>query len=135
MKIVALKCQLFRSLLLVLSIVPLLAFNYVHEYYVSVTEIEYVKEQRSLQLISRIFIDDIEKLLRERYDESISLTDKVEKSTVNYYIEKYLKEKITIRIDDNKQQLNFIGKEYEELRLKLNRRIKVLSLLMKTLQD
>jgi hypothetical protein len=114
MKIVALKCQLFRSLLLVLSIVPLLAFNYVHEYYVSVTEIEYVKEQRSLQIISRIFIDDIEKLLRERYDESISLTDKVEKSTVNYYIEKYLKEKITIRIDDNKQQLNFIGKEYED---------------------
>ena len=29
-----------------------------HEYYVSVTKIEYVKKEKSLQIISQIFIDD-----------------------------------------------------------------------------
>jgi len=39
-----------------------------HEYYVSVTKIEYVKKEKSLQIISQIFIDDFEKLIHERYD-------------------------------------------------------------------
>ena len=39
-----------------------------HEYYVSVTKMEYVKEEKSLQIISQIFIDDFEKLIREVFD-------------------------------------------------------------------
>ena len=114
MKICALKYKLLTKLFLLAFILPLFAFNFVHKFYVSVTEIEYVKDERSLQVISRIFIDDIESLLRERYDESITLAGDLEKSTVNYYVEKYLKEKITISIDNEVQEVNFIGKEYED---------------------
>ena len=114
MNINTLKYQFFRTLILAVLIVPLFGFNLAHKYYVSVTEIEYVKEQKSLQIVSRIFIDDIENVLRERYDESITLAGEKEKSTVNYYVEKYLKEKIKIRVDDEMKELNFIGKEYED---------------------
>ena len=100
--------------LFLFSFVVLLAFTSVHKYYVSVTQIEYVKDQASVQIISRIFIDDFERLLRERYDEGITLDVPDELSTVDYYTEKYLKEKLSISIDGKIRELTFIGKEYED---------------------
>lgn len=92
----------------------MLAFTKVHKYYVSVTKVEYVKEKESVQIISRIFIDDFEKLLRERYDEKITLDVEDEISTVNMYIERYLKDKLQININDKFENFNFVGKEYDE---------------------
>lgn len=99
---------------LLLFVLPMLAFTTVHKYYVSVTKVEYVKEKESVQIISRIFIDDFEKLLRERYDEKITLDVEDEISTVNMYIERYLKDKLQININDKFENFNFVGKEYDE---------------------
>jgi len=44
----------------ILFIIPFFAFTAVHKYYISVTQINYVKEQESVQIISRLFIDDFE---------------------------------------------------------------------------
>ncbi|WP_250433036.1 DUF6702 family protein [Hanstruepera flava] len=98
---------------LLLAIIPLMAFTSVHEYYVSITQIEFVKEKRSVQIISRIFIDDFEKLLRERYDSNITLAIEDESSKVDFYTERYLKEKVKIKINGKEAVMTFIGKEYE----------------------
>lgn len=95
-------------------ILPLLSFTVAHKYYVSVTEIEYVEDKQSVQIISRVFIDDFEKLLRERYNEKITLAVENEMETVDVYIQKYLKEKFRIEINDQKADINFLGKEYED---------------------
>ena len=102
------------KLLLLIIILPLISFTALHKYYVSVTEIEYVSEQKSVQIISRIFIDDFESLLRNRYDERLTLAIENEDDLVNYYTEKYLKEKLKITINGQPLEFNFIGKEYEE---------------------
>lgn len=103
------------KLLLFFVLIPLVSFTTLHKYYVSVTEIEFVKEKKSVQIISRIFVDDFEAVLRERYDEGITLmVVENEKDVVEYYIEKYLKEKIKITINDNIEEFNFIGEEYED---------------------
>ena len=108
--------QKMRSIkyLLVIIVLPLLAFTTAHKYYVSVTQIDYIKEKQSIQIISRIFIDDFESLIRQRYDEDVTLGKKNESMKVNVYIEKYLKEKIKIKINGEEVFLNFIGKEYED---------------------
>ncbi len=93
---------------------PLLSFTELHKYYVSVTEVEYVKEQKAVQITSRIFIDDFEKMLRERYDKDITLAIDDEKSTVNFYTKKYLKEKLKIMINEQEVEFKFLGKEYED---------------------
>lgn len=93
--------------------IPLVAFNTAHEYYVSITMIEYVEEKQSVQIISRIFIDDLERLIRERYDSEVTLATEDEPTKVNYYIEKYLDEKITVKINNKDVDAVFIGKEYE----------------------
>lgn len=102
----------FKKLLLVF-ILPVLAFTTAHKYYVSVTQIEYVKEKKSVQIISRIFIDDFEKLLRERYDPNVTLSSENEPAKVDFYIEKYLGEKFQVKINGSRATVNFIGKEYE----------------------
>lgn len=102
------------KLLLITALIPVFAFTSVHEFYVSVTQVEYVKEKQSVQIITRIFIDDLEDLLRQRYDEKITLkTTEVEKS-IDAYISKYLKSKIQIIINDSPVSFTFIGKEYED---------------------
>ncbi|MBP0904474.1 DUF6702 family protein [Mariniflexile gromovii] len=99
--------------LLILLVIPLFAFTAFHKYYISVTQIEFVQNKQSVQIITRIFIDDFEKLLRTRYDESITLGGENEPSNANLYIERYLNEKIKIKINNKEVNFTFVGKEYD----------------------
>ncbi|WP_136479981.1 DUF6702 family protein [Cognatitamlana onchidii] len=103
----------YLRIILFFVAIPLLAFSGMHKYYVSVTQVEYVQDKQSIQIISRIFIDDFEKLLQERYDENIILAGKTEQKIVELYIERYLKEKLKIKINETPVELNYIGKEYD----------------------
>lgn len=85
-----------------------------HEYYVSVTKLEYVEKEKSIQIISQIFIDDFEKVLRERYDENLTLAMKDEPEAIEIYMEKYLKFKLDIKVNTKDIDYNFLGKEYKD---------------------
>lgn len=101
------------KIILLIVLLPLLAFSGFHKYYISVTEVDYVQQKQSVQITTRIFIDDFEKVLRERYNESIVLAGKEETKDVNKYIETYLRSKFKVRINDNDVNFSFIGKEYD----------------------
>lgn len=105
--------KLLKYVLLVV-VLPILAFGTVHKYYVSITEIEYVKDKKSVQIISRIFIDDLEKLMRQRFDNELTLAVKNESSQVDFYLKKYLQEKIHIKINGQVAELKVLGKEYDD---------------------
>jgi len=102
---------------LLLLFIGLSSFNTDHKFYVSVTEIEYNEKAHSLQIISRVFIDDFEKLLQTRYDQSIHLTKNDDSEKVSDYIKKYLSQKMEVELDGKPYTLNFIGKEYENDKL------------------
>ncbi|MDP5158367.1 MAG: peptidase E [Flaviramulus sp.] len=104
--------KLYKLLFLFL-IIPFFSFTSLHKYYISVSQINYIEEKASLQITTRIFIDDFENLLRTRYDETITLAGKDEPEIANTYIEKYLKDKLTIKINNESVSVNFIGKEYD----------------------
>jgi len=103
----------FKYIILV-SLFALFSFSAVHKYYVSITQIEYVKDKQSVQIISRIFVDDIEKLVRQRYDKNVTLNDGQDELIIDGYIKKYLSEKIYISINGAPSILKFIGKEYDD---------------------
>ena len=71
------------NIFVVLLVLPLMAFTGMHKYYISVTQVNYIKDKESVQITSRIFIDDFEKVLQERYDENIVLTGKEETKGVD----------------------------------------------------
>jgi len=77
---------------------------------VSVTDVEYANDAQSLQIISRLFIDDFEQTLQDRYMDSLKL-DREESDT---YIKKYFSKELVIKVNDIEQQLTFIGKEIDD---------------------
>lgn len=97
---------------LLLVFISFCSFTTYHKFYVSVTEIEHNKKAQSLQIISRVFIDDFENLLKMRYNSNLRL-GKDESSQSDGYIKKYLNQKMEISVDGMPLHLNYIGKEYE----------------------
>jgi len=87
--------------------------NDVHKYYVSVSNMEYNAEAKSLQMTTRFFIDDFEDVLTDRSDQKISLGDVSELSDLKLTIAGYLERKITIKTDGINQNINYLGAEYE----------------------
>ncbi|WP_299106515.1 DUF6702 family protein [uncultured Winogradskyella sp.] len=103
------------QILIAFLILPLLVSNTDnHEYYVSVTQIEYVEEQQSLQIISQIFINDFETLIRRRYNETITLDSENESEKIEVYMKRYLKDKLKVSVNGNALDFKFIGKEYKD---------------------
>ncbi|TVZ27371.1 hypothetical protein JM83_2408 [Gillisia sp. Hel_I_86] len=102
------------KLALVLLFIGFSSFKTNHKFYVSVTEIEYNEKAESLQIISRVFIDDLEDLLQTRYDKSIRLGKSNESTEVHDYIKKYLNKKIEVQLDGKSVEVNYLGKEYED---------------------
>ncbi len=102
------------KLLFYILVLPFAAFTTAHEFYVSVTQVDYIKEEQAIQITTRIFIDDFEDLLRQRYDETITLNTNEDESSIDAYIEKYMMSKIQIGINGEFRNFKFIGKEYED---------------------
>ncbi|MEP2936917.1 MAG: DUF6702 family protein [Gilvibacter sp.] len=103
-----LKVAVVLSLLISFGFAPA-----VHKFYVSITKVEYVKEQGAVQIISKIFIDDLEDVFKERYDKNISLDETSDNTNLDSYLSKYLDQKLKVTINGEPQQLRFIGKEYD----------------------
>ena len=59
-------------------------------------------------------MDDFEKLLRNRYDDTIVLNTNEDETTIDSYIKRYLSNKIEISINGEAKMVTFIGKEYDE---------------------
>jgi len=99
--------------ILLLFLIGLTSFKANHKFYVSVTEVKYNEKEKSLQMISRIFVDDLEDLLQKRYDKTIVLTKGEDKKIVFDYLKKYLEQKITVEVDGKDYKVNYLGKEYD----------------------
>ena len=89
-----------------------LAFTF-HKYYLSLTQIEYNKDQKSLEIIINVFLDDIELAINKEYDVDLRLTTKQELEDVDSYFQKYLRENLRFLVNNELVNYNFIGKEYE----------------------
>lgn len=100
-----------KSFLILL--LPLFAFAAAHKFYVSVTNVGYSEKDAALQITTRIFIDDFEAVLKERYDLEVKLATDDETQIAGEYIEKYLRAKFKVEIDDENKTYTFLGKKYD----------------------
>jgi hypothetical protein len=75
--------------------------------------VEYAQEEESLQIISRIFIDDLESALLARYDVEADLGTPEESAQGIAYIERYFNTKFTVFINGEVREYTFLGRKYD----------------------
>ena len=94
-------------------LLPLVAFTAAHKFYVSVTNINYSEKDQAFQITSRVFIDDFESVLLERYGVETHLSTDAETALADEYIEKYLRTKFLMHINGEQIKYSFLGKQYD----------------------
>ena len=100
------------KILFLLLIITFSSFT-AHKYYLSLTQIKFKPEAKAVQIIINVFMDDIETALNKDYSIDLQLTTKKELKDNDVYFEKYLKEKLSFKIDTIAKDFNYIGKEYD----------------------
>nr|WP_298794748.1 DUF6702 family protein [uncultured Allomuricauda sp.] len=90
-----------------------LSFTASHKFYVSVTNMVYSEKDSAFQITSRIFIDDLEQVLEERYGIIAKLATDEESKIADEYIKKYFKTKFAITLDNKNVNYSFLGKQFD----------------------
>ncbi|NHN26446.1 peptidase E [Flavobacterium jejuense] len=88
------------------------SFNF-HKFYVSVTQVDYVKAKNRIEITSRIFIDDFNKVLEKKYNKKIYLASNREIKDADKLVESYLKEKMRVIINKKPYDLQFLATEID----------------------
>jgi hypothetical protein len=85
-----------------------------HKFHISLTKIVYNKAQKSVQITTRYFIDDIERAIFQKDAVNLELNTKIEDESADLVLKKYILKRLKIRINNEKVSLQFLGKEYEK---------------------
>ncbi len=98
----------------IISILLSFSLPAAHEFHVSKCEVEYVKDERSIQISLQLFIDDLESALKNTGSENLFLCTKKEHPEANDYIKAYLDTVFKIQVDGQEMSYEYLGKEMSE---------------------
>jgi len=86
----------------------------VHPIHVSVTEITFDEKEKELEIIARIFWDDLEKSIREaKKQPELNLMDPGTASTTDQLVQEYMQQRFKITLNDKVQKIKYLGHEVE----------------------
>jgi len=99
--------------ILFLLLLPLVAFTVAHKFYLSVTQVRYSEKDDALQITTRLFIDDMNAVLTERYGIDAKLGTNEETAVDVEYLQKYVRTKFMVSINGEQVDYTFLGKKYD----------------------
>jgi hypothetical protein len=89
---------------------------WLHPIHISVTEINYNEKAKSLQITSRVFIDEMELGVRaQRKESELDILEPKNSLTTKQLIGSYLAAHLKIKIDGKPAKINFLGHEKEDI--------------------
>lgn len=91
-----------------------LLFTQLHPFHVSVCDVEFKKESKSVQVSQRIFLDDLEQAINKKFNVNMIIDDE---NTFDYrdsLIQVYVLENLHMTFDGNEKKRAYIGNEVEE---------------------
>ena len=98
--------------LLIVFILFLGAFS-THKFYVSIYQIHYNEPKKSIEITSRIFIDDLNKALEKKYGRVTHLGEPGETAEDVFLMKKYISEQMIVTVNGKLKLLDFRSKEME----------------------
>jgi len=84
-----------------------------HKFYVSTSNVTYNSNTASLEIIQRVFTDDLESVLRMRYGQNIKLALDNEPKENAELIKRYITSQWRIVSQDKELSLNYLGHTYD----------------------
>ncbi|MEL0008349.1 MAG: DUF6702 family protein [Flammeovirgaceae bacterium] len=95
-----------------INILSILSFLLAHEFYVSVSYMEYDSERKAIEVQKKVFFDDFEIALKKQNNLKKFDILKSKRELVDSYIEKYLNDNIEFEINGKEYEINYLGHEY-----------------------
>lgn len=102
---------IIKSIGLLILVLSICSFS-LHKYYTSITRIEVDSEAQLLKMYSHVFVDDFERLLKDRYQLEIEDFSKISLQE-KQQIEEYIIRKINIAVNRSPLKIVFLGCELE----------------------
>jgi hypothetical protein len=85
-----------------------------HPLHISVTEIEFDEKDKALEIMMRVFIDDLELTLRNNLKQpELDILQPNNGMTIDQIASGYLKDRFKITLDNKVQKVNYLGHERE----------------------
>ncbi len=102
----------FFPVILFLIVFGLMSFT-AHKFYVSIHQINYADDKKMLQITSRIFIDDLNAALHQKYQQKSMFGEEEESASDVELLKKYFNDHFAIRINGKRETLEYLSREYE----------------------
>lgn len=85
-----------------------------HKFYVSITQVQFVPAKKRIEITSRIFQDDLNKILEKKYQKKILIHNTTANSEEQLVLKKYLNDNLKIKVDGKLKPIQFHIAEIEE---------------------
>ena len=92
----------------------LVVANEMHPFYVIVTEINHNSQEKTLEISCKIFVDDMEAVLKQNYKTAIDLSNEKQKDLHNKLIADYISKHLVLVADGKGVKLSYVGFEKEK---------------------
>lgn len=102
-----------KNLIFLLVIFLLFTSFGIHKFYVSIYQINYLKEKKMIQITSRIFVDDLNSVLQKRFGRPTHIGAANETEQDVALMEKYLLENFIIKVNGQSKVILYLSKELE----------------------
>lgn len=86
----------------------------VHDYFVSITEINHHPELETLEVGVKIFADDVEAAIYKTDNIKLHIGEMFEEKDTDKYLAKYINEHLKIKVNGEPVTLQFLGHEMEK---------------------
>ena len=74
---------------------------------------EFDADKNRITAISRVFVDDLEETLRQRYDVHLALGTDREDAMASFYISRYVEQKLIVEMNNHPLKFTFAGFTYQ----------------------
>jgi hypothetical protein len=85
-----------------------------HPFHVTVTELIYKEDDKAVQIMHKIFVDDFEQTLNKAYGVNLDILALKDTKSIDSLVSDYLSKKFSIAIDGKKEEIVYLGSELEE---------------------
>jgi hypothetical protein len=104
--------KVFLSAVILVFILSAASFE--HPFHVSVCEINHNADKQRIEIIHKIFWDDLEAGLTKMTGEFVNVSSPENPDELQKLISEYINRRVSISLDGKKREVTFIGSELEE---------------------